>query len=109
MSGWNTNESWSGGGGAVLAAEPSSWNAGAEPTSDWDSGAKSFNAQSFDTHGFANGDTLTNGGQDDFTNNAGGGGDDRTCRICNETGHFARDCPQKPEGSGKCFNCGEEG
>ena len=28
---------------------------------------------------------------------------------CNETGHFARECPQKPASFGKCFNCGEEG
>jgi len=32
---------------------------------------------------------------------------------CNEEGHFARECPQKPEGggglTGECYNCGEVG
>ncbi|KAL8734084.1 MAG: hypothetical protein Q9181_003329 [Wetmoreana brouardii] len=57
----------------------------------------------------ANGEQAT----DTTMADAGGvdmaGGDDRACRICHETGHLARECPQKPEGFGKCFNCGEEG
>lgn len=32
-----------------------------------------------------------------------------TPSSCSEVGHLARECPQKPEGFGKCFNCGEEG
>lgn len=31
---------------------------------------------------------------------------------CNEAGHFARECPSKPEGyglTGECFNCGQVG
>ncbi|KAH4029336.1 hypothetical protein HBI70_193480 [Parastagonospora nodorum] len=42
----------------------------------------------------------------------GGGGDGETCRICSQTGHFARECPDKPEGgglTGECFNCGQVG
>ncbi|KAF1950550.1 hypothetical protein CC80DRAFT_228916 [Byssothecium circinans] len=43
---------------------------------------------------------------------AGGGSGDGACRICSEQGHFARDCPQKPEGgglTGECYNCGQVG
>ncbi|KAL8687152.1 MAG: hypothetical protein Q9224_005237 [Gallowayella concinna] len=100
MGDWNTNDSWSGGGG--VAAEASSWHAGAEPASNWDNGATDFA-----TNGLTN--TDAHGGFEQSADNAAGGGDDRTCRICNETGHLARECPQKPEGFGKCFNCGEEG
>ena len=35
----------------------------------------------------------------------------RTCRICNEVGHLARNCPQAPprEETRKCHVCGEVG
>ena len=35
----------------------------------------------------------------------------RTCRICNEVGHLARNCPQAPprEETRKCHICGEVG
>ncbi|KAL5117061.1 hypothetical protein ACEQ8H_005020 [Pleosporales sp. CAS-2024a] len=49
---------------------------------------------------------------DSWGGDAGAGGDD-TCRICNQTGHFARECPEKPEGggglTGECYNCGQVG
>ena len=33
--------------------------------------------------------------------------DDRTCRLCEQVGHVARDCPDKPPS--KCNNCKKEG
>ncbi|KAL8780276.1 MAG: hypothetical protein Q9213_006552 [Squamulea squamosa] len=126
MADWDTNNSWPGRSHPTLnpnlnlkehtwnsadvtsatgaTAGSSSWNAGAEPSSDWDSGTKNINGGSFE-----NAVTETNGGNEESMDNAGAGADDRACRICNETGHLARECPQKPEGFGKCFNCGEEG
>jgi hypothetical protein len=43
----------------------------------------------------------------------GGDADDGACRVCQQTCHFARDCPDKPEGgsgmNGECYNCGQVG
>lgn len=51
------------------------------------------------------------GGDDDAAGGGGfgGGGGDDTCRICKQSGHFARECPDKPERDDKCHNCGESG
>ncbi|KAI4264349.1 MAG: hypothetical protein L6R42_000534 [Xanthoria sp. 1 TBL-2021] len=107
MADWNNDDSWSGGGAA--AAGSSSWDAGVQLSSDWDAGTKGANADTFKADGFTNGNVETNGHHDNSMDNTGAGGDDRACRTCQETGHLARECPQKPEGFGKCFNCGEEG
>ncbi|KAL8869937.1 MAG: hypothetical protein Q9198_007755 [Flavoplaca austrocitrina] len=105
MSDWKNDSSWSGAGAA--AATSSSWDAGVPLSSDWDAGTKALNAH--DTKFDAGENVETNGDYDNSMDNAGGGGDDRACHICQQTGHLARECPQKPEGFGKCFNCGEEG
>ncbi|KAL8689282.1 MAG: hypothetical protein Q9218_005014 [Villophora microphyllina] len=84
MSGWDNDDPWAG--------------KGKEPATDAtmaDSGGDDVNGGDFGGGDFAGGDA--------------GGGDDRACNICHETGHLARECPQKPEGFGNCFNCGEEG
>ncbi|KAI4130495.1 MAG: hypothetical protein LQ338_001726 [Usnochroma carphineum] len=106
MSGWNTVDSW----GANDAAPSAGWDAGAATahtgatgTAAWDAGATAANDEAFNENAYeaTAEDGAIAGGE--------GGGDDRACRICNEVGHLARECPQKPEGFGKCFNCGEEG
>jgi cellular nucleic acid-binding protein len=44
-----------------------------------------------------------------YTNNGGGGGD-RACFGCGQTGHQKRDCPSGGGGGGNaCFNCGMPG
>ena len=70
--------------------------------------------------GFGNGPSANGagfgggfGGGDEDTVGGGGfggrsGGDD-TCRICKQSGHFARDCPDKPPRDDTCRNCGESG
>ncbi|KAE8866594.1 hypothetical protein P3342_002556 [Pyrenophora teres f. teres] len=82
-----------------------SWDTGAAGGTDlWGGG---------DTGGAATtGDSWGVGGDA----GAGTGGDDAgddSCRICKQTGHFARDCHDKPEGggglTGECYNCGQVG
>ncbi|KAL8833138.1 MAG: hypothetical protein Q9170_004470 [Blastenia crenularia] len=102
MSGWDTTDSWSGG-AATAAPASTSWDAGTTTAPAWDDGAAIANNASFSGNGFGN------GGDEAPTADGEGGGDDRACRICNQVGHLARECPDKPEGFGKCFNCGEEG
>lgn len=43
-----------------------------------------------------------------YKDRGGGGGDQRACFGCGETGHQKRDCP-KGSGGQACHNCGETG
>lgn len=46
----------------------------------------------------------------DCPSGGGGGGGDRACYGCGQTGHQKRDCPSGGGGGSQaCFNCGEEG
>ncbi|KAL8926999.1 MAG: hypothetical protein Q9208_002544 [Pyrenodesmia sp. 3 TL-2023] len=102
MSGWNTTDSW-GANDAAPSTKAANWNTGETSGADWNDGAAAANNDAFNDNGFeavGDGDAMA-GGE--------GGGDDRACRICQQVGHLARECPDKPEGFGKCFNCGEEG
>ncbi|KAI4144771.1 MAG: hypothetical protein LQ341_002573 [Variospora aurantia] len=99
MSGWNNDDSWA----ANEGGPSTTWNAGATEAVDWDVGVATTNDGAFNDNGYEAADGV------EAMANGEGGGEDRVCRICSEVGHLARECPQKPEGFGKCFNCGEEG
>lgn len=67
-------------GGAAVAGS-SSWNAGAGPAASWDDRPKNSSGPSFDTNGLPNAAVEANGGLEEPTDNAGGGADDRACRM----------------------------
>ncbi|KAL8707746.1 MAG: hypothetical protein Q9220_007266 [cf. Caloplaca sp. 1 TL-2023] len=95
MSGWDSAAEWSGGGTSVIAAS-GGWNAGAETAGNWNDGVTAGSNDNVEANGAApGGEGETNDGA-----MMANGGDDRTCRICNEPGHMARECPAKPEGFG---------
>ncbi|CAO1603130.1 hypothetical protein XANCAGTX0491_006723 [Xanthoria calcicola] len=107
---WDNDDTWStGGGGGGAAVDSSSWDAGVPLSGDWDAGIKGSDADTFKADGFTDGNVETNGDHANSMDNAGADGDDRACRICKQVGHLARECAQKPEGFGQCYNCGEEG
>ncbi len=103
MSDWNNDSSWSGisppivfvsllyyptvdyanylSGGGAAAAGSGSWDAGVPLSSDWDAGTKGTNAHDTEIDAFTNGNVETNGDYDKSMDNAGGGGDDRACRM----------------------------
>ena len=101
MSDWNNDSSWSGmclslsltdfipqrtllicalGGGAA-AATSSSWDAGVPLSSDWDAGTKGPNVNDTKFDAFSDGNAEGNGDHGNSMDNAGGGGDDRACRM----------------------------
>lgn len=57
--------------------------------------------------GFGGGDEDAAGGGGFGGGNSGGGDD--TCRICKQSGHFAKNCPDKPPRDDTCRRCGESG
>ncbi|KAJ4309024.1 hypothetical protein N0V94_009119 [Neodidymelliopsis sp. IMI 364377] len=77
-----------------------------------DTGATNDGWGASDTNGWGSTGGLNDGfGSSNYGNKTGGGGGDRACFGCGETGHTKRECPKGGSGGGgqACFNCGIEG
>ncbi|KAM3425233.1 hypothetical protein BST61_g7186 [Cercospora zeina] len=89
----------------------STWDAPAPADNSWkvDSGGNDSNWED------DGGASLPANGEFSAANTSMHAAGNDGCRICGADSHFARDCPDKPEGGGGgghgggCFNCGEEG
>lgn len=68
-------------GGGAAAAASSSWDAGVPLSSDWDATTKGPNADDSKFDAFTDGYAEKNGDYGNSVDNAGGGGDDRACRM----------------------------
>jgi cellular nucleic acid-binding protein len=114
--GVNTNNS----GGDTFTAETGGWGSETFGTTTagndggWSSTGAAENTGSYNTGGGGGDDRACFGcGQTGHQKRdcpSGGGGGGRACYGCGDTGHQKRDCPKGGSGGGQaCFNCGEEG